>query len=73
MTQSQMEPEYLLAEKSARIYPQWDHSRTSDLISLDLAQVKLRQLYVVSSLQVDISERIRDLVRELEQSLEEQR
>ncbi len=65
-------PEYYLDNPSARKYPQWDHSKVSNLNSWDLEAAKLRQLYGVCTMLVDISERIRDSVRELEQSLPEE-
>ncbi len=62
------EMEYTLDSHSAKMYPQWDHSRVITPNSWDLEAAKLRQLYEVCTLLVDISERIRDSVRELEQS-----
>ncbi len=72
MTQFRAVPEYSLEEKSARTYPQWDHSRVLNQTWLGQEGVRLRQLYAVCTMLVDISERIRDSVRELEQSQREQ-
>ncbi len=67
MTLSRKEPEYTLEERSARMFPHWDHSRTSNPTYKDLVQEKSRQLYVALSMAIDTLGAIRDLVRELEQ------
>ncbi len=72
MSQPIQEQEYILASASARMYPQWDHLGPIIPNTWDLEAAKLRQLYQVCTMLVDISERIRDSVRELEQSLREQ-
>ncbi len=72
MSQRAGELEFILDSLSAKKYPQWDHSGIIDQNSWDQAAAKLRQLYRACTMLVDISERIRDSVRELEQSLPEQ-
>ncbi len=72
MTQYSRTPEYSLEEKSARIYPQWDHSRTSNQILLDQVVANLRWCIEGQSMLTDTSERTLDLLLELRQSLEVQ-
>ncbi len=70
MIRSDPVAEYSLEEKSAKTYPQWDHSKiTSPPFEVGLEEV--RRLYQVCTLLVDISEGIRDSVRALEQSQRE--
>ncbi len=71
MTQSKQEPEYSLEEKSARMYPQWDHSRTSTQNYRDLVLGKSRQLSEAVNMQWDIFVKILALQQDLEQLLEE--
>ena len=54
-------------EVSERMSQQWAPLGIFPLNSWDQQAVKLRQLYQVCTMLVDISERIRDSVRELEQ------
>ncbi len=68
-----MIPTVPIKEVSARMFQQWGPLRDTPLNSWDLEAAKLRQLYGVCTMLVDISERIRDSVRELEQLEREQR
>ncbi len=65
MIQSRQEPEYSLEEKSARTFPQWDHSRISDQILLDQVVASSKLLSRVLIMLVDTSERIQDSLLEL--------
>ncbi len=62
-----------LTEVSERMSQQWVPLGITPLNSWDLEAAKLRQLYQACTILVDISERIRDSVRELEQLLSEER
>ncbi len=72
MKQHSTEPEYILAE-SEKIRLTEKPQACTDQTLLDLEAENLRSLYVACSLQEDISRKILDLVRELEQSVREQR
>ncbi len=72
MNHRELELEFILDKVSAKKYPAWNHSRVLNQNSWDQEAAKLRQLYRACTMLVDISERIRDSVRELEQSLPEQ-
>ncbi len=71
MTQSGVEPEYSLEEKSARTFPQWDHSRVSNLKYKDQVVAKLRRLSLLHNMQADILDEILGLVPGLPQSQED--
>ncbi len=69
MTRSTKEPEFTLEEKSARMFPQWDHSRVSSRRFTVPEQESLRRLYGSVHLVIGMLDAIQDSLRELEQSL----
>ncbi len=56
-----------IKEASERMYQPWGPLNHTVLNSWDQEAAKLRQLYEVSTILVDISVRIQDSLRELEQ------
>ncbi len=61
MIQWHQEPEYILAEKSVKMYPHWDHSRISNQIYKDQVLAKLKLLSRLHNMQADTLEEILSL------------
>ncbi len=71
MIQCSEMPEYTLAEKSARMYPQWAHGRTS-ILDWDQVIAELEQLSKACQLATDLLGRITDSQLALVLSLQDQ-